>query len=259
MPAYERTAQAYERLGSDNLVARLQMEERRREALEKAGDLAAQRATVEALKAAVDQHEKRTAQLKSAHASDLNQKRLETLEAINRLEAQQTRLTFQGGLLELRAPTAGIVKELATTTIGAVVQPGTVLVSLVPEAEPLLAEVMIENKDIGFVAANQPVRLKLAAYQFQKYGMLEGVVKTIGADSSPRRHGAAPDSPLADADSGFKALIEMNEQRFGPADLNLTLAAGMQLTAEIVQGRRTVMEYLLSPVQRVASEAGMER
>ena len=50
------------------------------------------------------------------------------------------------------------MKELATTTIGAVVQPGTVLVSLVPHDEPLLAEVLIENKDIGFVQPGQPVR-----------------------------------------------------------------------------------------------------
>ena len=38
----------------------------------------------------------------------------------------------------------------------------------------------------------------------------------------------------------------------------LPLAAGMQLSTEIIQGRRTVLEYLLSPAQQVASEAGME-
>jgi len=64
-------------------------------------------------------------------------------------------------------------------------QPGTVLLSLVPQSEPLVAEVSIENKDIGF-GEGQPVRLKLAAYPFQKYGMLEGVVKTVSADSSAR-------------------------------------------------------------------------
>ncbi len=82
-----------------------------------------------------------------------------------------------------QGPQAGIVKELATTTLGAVVQPGTVLLSLVPVDEPLLAEVAIENQDIGFVQPGQSVRLKLAAYQFQKYGMLEGIVKTISADA----------------------------------------------------------------------------
>jgi hemolysin D len=57
----------------------------------------------------------------------------------------------------------------------------------------------------------------------------------------------------------FKALIELKQQQLSAGQVTLPLAAGMQVSAEIVQGRRTVMEYLLSPVQRVVSEAGMER
>lgn len=260
LPSYERAAKAYERLATDNLVGELQAEERRRDVIEKAQDLAAQRASAQALRAAVAQHEKRIAQLKNERASELNQQRLEAVEAITRLEAQDKRLAFQGGLLELRAPQAGIVKELATTTVGAVVQPGTVLISLVPHNEPLLAEVMIENKDIGFVAVGQVVRLKLAPFQFQKYGMLEGVVKTISADSSAPDDATASDRPFPeDSSSVFKAVIELKAQHLESGELQLPLAAGMQASAEIVQGRRTVLEYLLSPVQRVTSEAGMER
>lgn len=209
---------------------------------------------MESLEAAVTQHDQRIAQLHSAHRSELNQARLDAVAAINRLEAQHTRLSYQGGLLELRAPQGGVVKELATTTVGAVVQPGTVLLSLVPKDEPLLAEVMIDNKDIGFVAPGQSVRLKLAAYQFQKYGMIEGVVRTISADSS-----TSNTSPSQEDTERFKALIELQHQKLRIGDKALSLAAGMQLSAEIVQGKRTVAEYLLSPVQRVASEAGTER
>src|SRR6185436_12561198 len=110
-----------------------------------------------------------------AYAGDLHQKRLETMAAINRLEQQLGKLQFQETLLDLKAPQAGVVKELATTTMNAVVQPGTVIVTLMPQDEPLMAEVSIENKDIGFVAVDQPVRVKLLAYEFQKYGMLDGV------------------------------------------------------------------------------------
>jgi hemolysin D len=164
----------------------------------------------------------------------------------------------------LRAPQAGIVKELATTTIGAVVQPGTVLLSLVPRDEPLMAEVSIQNEDIGFVREGQPVRVKLATYPFQKYGTLDGVVKTVIADS-----GRAQQGPQATAEGAserdvagslsFKAIVQLRSQRLATGGERFPLAAGMQLTAEIVEGRRTVMEYLLSPVQRIGSEAGMER
>lgn len=258
LPSYQKTARAYEKLAQDNLVGTIQAEERKREAIEKAQDLEAQRATVSSLDATIDQTDQRLAQLKSMYTSDLNQVRFDSVTAINRLEQQHEKLTFQQGLLELRAPQAGIVKELATTTLGAVVQPGTVLLSLVPQNEPLLAEVLIENKDIGFVMPNQPVRLKVAAYQFQKYGMLEGIVKTVSADSAAPSQGEA----AARGEQGaltFKALVELKDQELKLDELVLPLAAGMQLTAEIVQGKRTVLEYLLSPVQRVASEAGMER
>jgi len=189
----------------------------------------------------------------------LNQGRLEAVTQINRLEQQLGKLEYQEKLLELRAPQAGVVKSLVTTTIGAVVQPGTVIVTLVPLGEPLLAEVSIENQDIGFVAPKQPVRLKLAAYQFQKYGMLDGVVQTVSADAQEQQGGTEAKSAAPSGEPAFKALIELKTQRLDANGLDLSLAAGMQVSAEILQGKRTVLEYLLSPVQRVASEAGMER
>jgi hemolysin D len=263
LPSYQRSAEAYEKLASQQLMGALQAEERRRDALEKAQDLEAQRATVASLEATIAEHEQRISQLRSSYGSDLNRARMEALAQINRLEQQDGKLQFQQGLLELRAPQAGVVKELATTTLGAVVQPGTVLLSLVPQREPLLAEVSIENKDIGFVRPNQPVRVKLAAYPFQKYGMLDGVVKTVSADSAATQGGAVgrktEDADRAPAPLSFKALIELRAQKLEASDLSLPLAAGMQVSAEIMQGERTVLEYLLSPIQRVTDEAARER
>jgi hemolysin D len=257
LPSYERQAQAFERLATQNLVGQLQAEEKRREVQERAQDLESQRATVESLRSALSQHDRRLAQIKSTYESDLNALRLETLSRISQLEQSASKNTYREGLLELRAPQAGIVKELATTTLGAVIQPGTVLMSLVPDKEPLVAEVAIQNQDIGFVQVGQPVRIKVAAYQFQKYGMLEGKVRTVSADAnqpnSTQGNGPAPSSPM------FKALIELDRQQIEVNGLDLPTLAGMQVSAEIVQGERTVLEYLLSTVQRVRSEAGMER
>jgi hemolysin D len=266
LPSYERSAEAFENLAGQKLVGQLQAEEKRRDAQEKAQDLESQRATVASFEAALAQSEKRLAQIKSTYASELHSTRLEAASQITQLEQQLAKLAFREERLELRAPQAGTVKELATTTIGAVVQPGTVLLSLVPLNEPLLAEVSIKNEDIGFVREGQPVRLKVATYQFQKYGMMDGVVKTVIADSGVQQQGraGADDATNADASAGamglaFKAVIALNEQHLNSNGTLMPLSAGMQLSAEIVEGRRTVLEYLLSPVQRVASEAGMER
>jgi HlyD family secretion protein len=131
----------------------------------------------------------------------------------------------------------------------------------------LIAEVSIQNEDIGFVRPGQAVRVKLATYPFQKYGTLDGVVKTVIADSShqqqqetkPNAEPSRDDAPTPSGGLTFKAMIELRTQSLRAGAAQLPLAAGMQLSAEIVEGKRTVLEYLLSPVQKVTSEAGMER
>lgn len=260
LPSYQRSAEAYEKLAREKLVGALQADERRREALEKAQDLQSQRASTRSLESTVKEFDQRLSQLRSSYASDLNQQRLQSVTAINRLEQQSGKLQYQQGLLELRAPQAGIIKELSTTTLGAVIQPGTVILSLVPSSEPLRAEVLIENKDIGFVAVGQPVRIKLAAFQFQKYGMLDGVVKTISADATTKpERSSSSEERSASGEPAFKVLIDLRDQQLRTGDLVLPAVAGMQVAAEIVEGKRSVLEYLLSPVQRIASESAMER
>lgn len=85
------------------------------------------------------------------------------------------------------------------------VQPGTVLLSLVPRNEPLMAEVSIRNEDIGFVRDGQAVRLKLATYPFQKYGTIGGAVTTVIADSS-QQDAKRPSEPAADGNLSARTL-----------------------------------------------------
>jgi HlyD family secretion protein len=89
--------------------------------------------------------------------------------------------------------------------------------------------------------------------------MLEGVVRNVSADSAVETDAGASGAPAQAVGPVFKALIELGSQELAANGLRLPLAAGMQVSAEIMQGERTVLEYLLSPVQRVASEAGKER
>lgn len=171
--------------------------------------------------------------------------------------------------MELRAPQDGTVKDLATTTIGTVVQPGAVVLTLVPDGEQLYADVNIKNEDIGFVQVGQKAQIKLAAYPFQRYGMLTGKVIHIGADANEQgkaNTGAnangsnAVDSGASSTLSTYKARVRLDSQALSdPQQTKLPLAAGMQAVAEINQGRRTVLEYLLSPVQKAVREAGHER
>ena len=175
---------------------------------------------------------------------------------------------YREGLMELVAPQDGIIKDLATSTLGAVLQPGAVLLTLVPNNELLYADVNISNADVGFVREQQSVRIKLTAYPFQKYGMLKGEVLTISADASELGK-SNPSSAMTsnkdssssvDASSTYKARIALNSQNLlSPQGSALHLSPGMHLIAEINQGQRSVIDYLLSPLQKVVQEAGRER
>jgi HlyD family secretion protein len=114
---------------------------------------------------------------------------------------------------------------------------------------------------VGFVEVGQRVKLKLAAYSFQKYGLFEGQVEQLRADAQePEAAARATGAPHVTPPLTYKAVIELDAQSLTlPSGRRLALAPEMAATVEIHQGRWTVMEYLLSPVQKVSSEAGRER
>jgi HlyD family secretion protein len=266
MPIYSQSAGAYQKLAKDGFVGPLAAQEKQRDLIEKQQDWRAQEALVNSLKATIAESEKKVVGITSNYRSQLQNERVDTDAQVQKLTQEQIKQMHRSGFNELKAPQAGTIKDLATHTRGTVVSPGTVLMTLVPKDDPLQAEVMIKNEDVGFVHVGQKVKLKLSAYTFQKYGMLDGTVLTIGADSNDTGAQGSAATVKLNGDQAvsqaltYKALVSLHTQTLhSPSGEQLKLTPGMQLVAEINQGRRTVMEYLLSPVQKVANEAGRER
>jgi hemolysin D len=136
-----------------------------------------------------------------------------------------------------------------------------VLLSIVPENEPLVAEVMVKNDDVGFVYPQQKVKVKLAPYPFEKYGMLDGEVTRIQADSdneAQAQQGQGKDKAQAQP-SMYKVIVSLSSQVLQAQGENFKLVPGMQVVAEINQGNHSVMKFLLSPVSKTLSESGHER
>jgi HlyD family secretion protein len=258
VPLYRQSASSYARLVKEGFVSELGANDKIREKIEKEQELKTQEATVAGLQSAVDQSRKKLAQIRSSYQSQLINDRVDLVAQQLKTQGELRKQTYKSGLLELRAAEDGVVKDMLTYTPGAVVQPGAVLLNIVPKKEPLFAEFAIRNEDVGFVAPGQSVKVKLQAYPFQKYGMLDGRVEVVSADSlanEPQKAEAQGQSPQS-----YKALIRLAGQELrAPDGEMLKLAPGMVVEAEINQGHRTVLEYLLSPVQRVAQEAARER
>ena len=266
-PLLKEQADSYTDMGKQGYVPMVQVRDKQRDYLEKSRDLKAQESTLASLDAAVSAAGKQVAELTSKYRSDLQNERIDAEGQYRKFQQDLVKQVHKTGLLELKAPQAGIVKDLATHTVGTVVQPGTVLLSLVPENEALIAEVMVRNDDVGFVYPHQKVKIKLAAYPFQQYGMLEGEVMTVGADSSEDQQAsqqAQGQGPNKDKDKTanstiYKALVSLNTQELKVGKEQFKLVPGMQVTAEINQGKRTVLEYLLSPLEKTVRESGRER
>jgi hemolysin D len=262
LPYYREQDKAYEKLVKDGFAGSLMGSDKKRERVEKEQELQTQTFVIESARASIVESEKKLAQIDSDYRRQLHAERNDIQGQFDKLTQEVTKQAHKQDLLELKAPQAGVVKDLATHTTGTVVQPGTVLLTLVPQDEILRAEVWVSNEDIGFVRQGQPVKLKFAAFPFQKYGMVEGTVEHVSADASdnPGGNGGTPGEPARKGQPlVYKALVALKQMRLEMDEKRFMLAAGMQTNAEIWLGDRTVMEYLLSPVRKAWQEAGRER
>ncbi len=260
LPTYRAEEKAYEELQGKGLVGRLALTEKSRERIEVEQNLRGQAHSIESARASIAQSKHRIEQITSEYRRALRAERTETASVLAKAEQDLTKQTRRQELLELRAPQDGIINDLATHTAGTVVSPGTVLMTLVPVDERLRAEVWVSNEDVGFVHPGQIAKLKLAPFRFQKYGMLEGAVSTVSADAESLDDGAIGAASGATPNASvYKTLVDLAAPKLQSEAGIFDLSPGMQVTAEIHLGRRTVLEYVFSPVSKAFREAGRER
>jgi len=266
LPNYQAQEAAYDKLGKVGFAGNLMVLDKQRERIEKEQDLRAQQYNAQSLKSSIIQSEKRMAQIQSSYRQKLEAEHVATFSDYQRLEQEWAKQAHKNSLLELKAPQAGIIKDLATHTPGTVVSPGTVLMTLVPNNEALQAEVWLKNEDAGFVRQGQEVKIKLSAYPFQKYGMVDGKVLQVSADATDKSNGnpntnnsQASNDSSNNSQLAYRTLIQLSTQTLEIDKDKLHLAPGMQVAAEIKLADQTVMEYLLSPVRRAFHDAGRER
>lgn len=262
VPIYQTMAERYATLQSEGFVSELMALERKRDRIEKEQDLVAQTHAVESLRANLAQAERRLAQVDSTYRQQLHAERAQAAGQRGRLEEELAKQLHRADAVDLRAPQSGVVKDLATHTVGTVVSPGTVLLTLVPIGEELQADVLVRHVDAGFVRVGQRARVKLATYPFQKYGLIEGTVVHVGpdaSDSTGSRRDATEQEAIPAAPGGYRVRIDIPTQSLAFDGHALPLVSGMQVAAEIRLGDRTLLEYLLAPVQKAWHEAARER
>jgi hemolysin D len=262
LPILAREEGVLAALSKEGLVPQFQYAQKQRDRIETEQNLVSQRRTVASLNSRVGESRGHVARVTSDYRQQLLTERVDAQSALDKAREELAKEQHRTALSELRAPQDGIIKDMVTYTVGAVVAAGTVLMSLVPVQEDLVAEVMVSNEDVGFVHAGQSVKIKLAAFPFQQYGMVEGRVLRIAADAAEPLDKEAPrqqrDAGTPEV-SPYKAIVQLDSQILRAQDEEWPLAPGMRVVAEIREGTRTVMAYLLSPVRKTVNEAARER
>ena len=178
--------------------------------------------------------------------------------AVQELHKSERRRAFQ----ELRAPVSGTVQQLAVTTIGGVVQPAQPIMVIVPDGSDVEVEAMILNKDIGFVREGQKVRVKLEAFPFTDYGLIEGVVETISRDAiEQNQQTVLRDEKNRPVQPGlvYAARVRLKQLTIRVRGKDQPIGSGLAVQAEIKIGERRIIQYLLSPIAQALDEAGRER
>jgi adhesin transport system membrane fusion protein len=151
---------------------------------------------------------------------------------------------------DLRSPVDGVVNRLEITTIGAYVQPGTVVAEVVPTSDVLLVEARISPKDVAFIRVGQTALVKITAFDFAIYGGLQGEVVNVSADS------------MFDEKSGetfYLVQVKTEKSEIVHDGKSHAIIPGMVASVDIMTGKKTVLQYLLKPINRARTEAMRER
>ncbi len=177
-------------------------------------------------------------------------KELNELNAeIDRIRESQIALEDRVKRTTLRSPVRGIVKRLYANSIGGVISPGDNVVEIVPQEDSLLIEIEIKPADIASIHIGQPARLKFSAYDFAIHGSLQGEVFFVSADTITNE----------DGDSFFVVRIKPLKDYIGHESQQLPVKVGMTVEADIITSKKTILDFLLQPVQRGLDKALRER
>lgn len=235
--------------------------------------LADKKAQLKAAEAALDVATAEGMKLLETLAADNAGKKLEAERNSDELEQEVIKARTRRELLTITSPIEGTVQLSSISTVGQVVVPNTELMRIVPADAKLEIEAFLPNKDIGFVEAGQPAIIKVEAYPFTRFGILEGHVIRVSADAIPEPDAQQMESTIAQNARStmptgnvprvqnlvFPVTIGFDNTTLLVEGRPMPVAPGMGVTVEIKTGQRRILEYLFSPLAQITSEAMKER
>ncbi|WP_159980532.1 MULTISPECIES: HlyD family efflux transporter periplasmic adaptor subunit [unclassified Novosphingobium] len=142
---------------------------------------------------------------------------------------------------EIRSPVHGRVNTVLINTRGGVVQPGEPIMEVTPMEDRLLIEARIRPRDVAFIVPGMPAKVKITAYDYTIYGDLNGKVERIGADT-------IEEETVRGKEAYYQVLIRTDGANLIRDGKPLPIIPGMVAEVDILNGKRSVLNYLLRPI-----------
>ena len=145
---------------------------------------------------------------------------------------------------ELFSPVHGIVKDIQVSTVGGVLQPGGKLMEIVPIEDQLLIETRINPRDIAYIRPGLEATVKISAYDSSIYGDLKGQVESVSPDT-------LQDEVKRDQ-FYYRVYVRTDKAVLtNKAGRQFPIVPGMVASVEIKTGQKTVLDYLIKPLNKV--------
>lgn len=214
------------------------------------GQISSSRGQIVRLATAIAEAENTIASTKSKYRSEALRELADATSELASLRPSLPALESLAARAVLRAPVSGIVNRLHRRTIGGSVRAGEEVAEIVPVDDALLIEAYVLPQDIAFLGPDQPVRVRLTAYDFTRYGALEGRIERIGADAVRKSE--------RDEAEVFVITVRTEGAILDADGEQVSIIPGMTAEIDILAGRRRVIDYLLQPLERVRARAFRE-
>ncbi|KGF69503.1 secretion protein HylD [Hoeflea sp. BAL378] len=221
-----------------------------REIAQQSGQRESVSQSLKRLESALNEADLQIRELDSQFKQEARRELGDTLAEVNVLQATLAGAEDRVRRTDIVSPVDGIVNTMEVNTIGAFLQPGSVVAGVVPITDRLLVEARISPRDVAFVQPGQKALVKLTAYDFSIYGGLDGQVSNVSADS------------IVNPETGetyYQVLVQTGDSELGKGKTTHAIRPGMIASVEILTGEKTVLDYLMKPISKARYEALTER
>lgn len=187
--------------------------------------------------------------LENRYRADTETQLVEARTRAAQAEARLDALKGKVAYAEVRSPADGIISAVHVKTIGAVVDAGARLAEVVPDEESVTIRAQVMTDDVAKITVGQKVRISLSAYDVSRYGALEGVVEKIASNSTQEEN----QLPY------FVTMINIPDPVYPNSGFKPEITPGMTAIVDVIGGKRTILQYILSPIERAQQIAFREK